>query len=133
MNPGSFIQKYTQNLAFLHDCILGYSKQVICPDCRHKEVILIDRKFIFARLFECQACRLRFRHPLDNQERLETFYQTAYIQGDGITTHLPTRSEWECMVRDGSFGRTFNVDDHPKNLRKLHVKKSYLDQLNNDP
>jgi hypothetical protein len=101
MNPGSFIQKYTQNLAFLYDCILGYSSQVICPDCRHIEVILIDRKFIFARLFECQACRLRFRHPLDNQERLETFYQSAYVQGDGITTHLPTRSEWECMVRNG--------------------------------
>jgi SAM-dependent methyltransferase len=92
-----------QNLSFLVDCISGYTRQPVCPDCNRPEVRLLDRKFIFARLFECQTCLLRFRHPVEDPVRMRSFYQLAYTQEDGITTQLPTKPAWDAMVR-GGFG-----------------------------
>lgn len=101
MRYASLINQGIQSLHFLGHCLTGYSTSKKCPDCGHENVLLQDRKFMFARLYECRACRLRFRHPLDDQSKLEAFYQSTYTQEDGITTDLPTKTAWEGLIRDG--------------------------------
>jgi len=49
----------------------------------------VDRKKLVARLFECGHCKLRFRHPRDEESTLSRFYQEQYSEPDGITTRLP--------------------------------------------
>jgi predicted RNA-binding Zn-ribbon protein involved in translation (DUF1610 family) len=95
------IQQGIQNLDFLAHCLRGYLTSKDCPECGCQNVLQLDRKFMFARLYECRACGLRFRHPLDDQSKLEAFYQSAYTQEDGITTDLPTKTAWEGLIRVG--------------------------------
>lgn len=99
----SAINSLKQNGSFLLKCIKGYAKKPVCPECGVTDPMLIDRKYAFARLFECHQCYLRFRHPLEDPESLESFYQSIYIQDDGITTQLPTAAEWGSLVK-GGFG-----------------------------
>jgi SAM-dependent methyltransferase len=106
----SAISSLKQNVSFLLKCIKGYGQQRVCPQCGNTDLRLIDRKYGFARLFECPQCYLRFRYPLEDPESLESFYQSAYTQDDGITTHLPTAAEWEALVK-GGFGEK-NVDHY---------------------
>jgi hypothetical protein len=58
---------------------------------------MIDRKFIVTRLFACDECRLAFRHPRDAALSAATFYEDDYMEGDGITTTLPSETELEEM------------------------------------
>ena len=123
------------NLIFLASCIRGYANKPVCPDCGLPNVRILDRKYIFARLYECQTCYIRFRHPVESRDQLATFYQHAYFQDDGITTNLPSRAEWEQLVKAGfgekdvshyiSLIRELYADRLPENIRMLDYGASW--------
>jgi hypothetical protein len=80
-----------------------------CPHCGGSTLRQIDRKYIVTKLFECQTCFLRFRHPVDNKNFNEAFYQEDYVQEDGITTDLPGDDELKSMLADNFRGSAKNV------------------------
>ena len=110
------------NLSFLAHCISRYTAKPVCPDCGLPQVRLLDRKYLFARLFECQTCHLRFRHPVETRDQLASFYQHSYTQDDGITTKLPSRSEWEGLMQTG-FGEK-DVSHYISLIKGLYPNRS---------
>lgn len=54
------------------------------------------RKWVL-RLIECENCGLLFRHPLESQEAMTSFYQKAYRQ-PGLTTGLPEPEQLERLA-----------------------------------
>ncbi len=67
-----------------------------------------DRKKLVSRLFECQKCHLKFRHPKDDGQRSFKYYTNEYAESDGITTTLPNKADLEKLVNT-------NFGDTPKN------------------
>jgi len=65
-----------------------YFSDAACPYCKSTSVSVIDRKYIFTRLFECNNCHLYFRHPKDEPGFNADFYQDDYTEY-GITTNIP--------------------------------------------
>lgn len=106
-----------KDLAYLFRSAAGYLSAVACPSCGCGDATLIQRKYVISRLFECRACRLRFRHPRDSQGFLRRFYNEGYEQDDGITTRLPDEVGWQRIVGSG-FGEK-NVDHYAQAVRFL--------------
>lgn len=76
--------------SYLIQSIKNYNKDKSCPNCNKKTYNLIDRKYFFTRLYECQNCNLLYRHPKDTIASNLKFYQEEYQQNDAITTNLPS-------------------------------------------
>lgn len=91
----------SQKFQYLFESARRYTEPVICPFCNTGKAKLIDRKYFVTRLFECNACHLYFRHPVEKQASNETFYQEGYVEDDNITTSLPTVEELEELKKDG--------------------------------
>ncbi len=79
----------SQKIGYLLDCAVRYFSPIHCPSCQSKKHLLIDRKYLVSRLFECKDCGLYFRHPLESAAANRDFYQSDYQQNDGVTTFLP--------------------------------------------
>jgi len=109
--------KDRKDMAYLIRSASGYLSDVECPSCGSSKASFIQRKYLFARLFECGECRLRYRHPRESSRFLSRFYSDAYRQDDGITTQLPDRDGWNEMMRNG-FGEK-NVDHYAESLPML--------------
>lgn len=86
------------------DCLARYCSKRKCPGCGSESLILKDRKYIVARLFECDECGMTFRHPLDSVETNRKFYQDEYVEPDGITTFRPPESELQQLLAGGFKG-----------------------------
>jgi transcription elongation factor Elf1 len=89
----------SQKISYLLYCAMNYATRAVCPSCGSRKSVLIDRKYLVARLFECQNCKLYYRHPSDSIKENLDFYQDAYTEGDGITTYLPPEEELEALKR----------------------------------
>lgn len=123
------IDDLRQNVNFLFRSVLGHVRRPACPDCGPGDHRLVDRKYLVARLFECPHCCLRFRHPADDASGMNSFYQSAYRQEDGITTDLPSVAEWKHMLDKGfgekgvehyvSLFRSFFPERDPSDVRLL--------------
>lgn len=85
----------SQKVSYLIDSVLHYGSPVVCPSCGSTHATQIDRKYMVTRLFECDQCKLYFRHPSDSAEVNKKFYQKEYMEGDGITTYMPSQAELE--------------------------------------
>ena len=77
-----------KKIEYLVNCMLEYGSDSSCPYCHSKDVKVIDRKYFFARLMECNNCHLYFRHPKDNKDESRLFYQSDYEETD-ITRNIP--------------------------------------------
>ena len=87
---------------YLFDSARRFNEPVVCPYCKNKNAQLIDRKYVVARLFECDHCHLYFRHPVDSVEHNKKFYQTNYVESDSFTTTMPKKEELD-ELRDNAF------------------------------
>jgi 2-polyprenyl-3-methyl-5-hydroxy-6-metoxy-1,4-benzoquinol methylase len=90
----------------------AYRTHRACPGCGGENLQLVERKYLFTRLFLCRDCRLMFRHPTDDADASRRFYQSDYAQDDGITTELPDPKQLQAMIADG-FGEK-NADHYRK-------------------
>lgn len=88
-------------LRYLIDSAVRYHSKVACPSCDETNAELIERKYIFTRLFRCKSCELLFRHPIDSETENNEFYQSSYTEGDGITTFLPEQDDLDALLRTG--------------------------------
>jgi hypothetical protein len=109
--------KDRQDIQYLFRSAAGYLSDIECPSCGQSEHVLVERKYLFTRLFECRYCRLRYRHPRESKGYLDRFYDDEYAQNDGITTEMPDEDGWQGMVRSG-FGEK-NVDHYAKTIQLL--------------
>jgi 2-polyprenyl-3-methyl-5-hydroxy-6-metoxy-1,4-benzoquinol methylase len=87
-----------------------YLSPIKCTNCGSQRVEQSDRKYFFTRLFECQDCKLQFRHPVDTKAFNEKFYQEDYVQDDGITTDLPSTELLKQMVNSNFANSPKNAD-----------------------
>jgi hypothetical protein len=107
----------SKEIEYLLRSAAGYLSALKCPSCGSSDAVLIQRKYVLTRLFECNDCRLRYRHPRETRRSLDRFYERGYAQDDGITTRLPDKGEWQAMV-DAGFGEK-NVDHYAEALPAL--------------
>jgi 2-polyprenyl-3-methyl-5-hydroxy-6-metoxy-1,4-benzoquinol methylase len=91
---------FSQKINYLLDSTLRYFEAVKCPYCSSGKHILIDRKYIVTRLFECEDCHLYFRHPQERIIQNKIFYQTDYKEKDNITAFLPDKIELETLINN---------------------------------
>lgn len=94
---------------FIKSTINFFSKKE-CPYCTQNDVNIIDRKYLFTTLLECESCNLMFRHPLDSEKFNFKFYNSDYNQ-NGITTDLPSSVQLKSLI-DSKFANTNrNIND----------------------
>lgn len=98
-----------EKLKYLIRSALNFNSGVACPNCGSSQATQVDRKYFFTRLFECDSCKLQFRHPVDSKKFSQAFYQQNYVQKDGITTDLPSKAELESLIQSGFDKSTKNV------------------------
>jgi 2-polyprenyl-3-methyl-5-hydroxy-6-metoxy-1,4-benzoquinol methylase len=101
---------------YLFDAARRFNEPVVCPFCKTTDAKVIDRKYMFARLFECSHCHLYFRHPVDSVEHNRKFYQKNYVESDSFTTNMPSAEELDELKnnsfnvsKDRSAGRFINL------------------------
>lgn len=110
---------------YLTRTILHYFDKAICPSCQSKDCKVIDRKYIFARLFECNNCHLYFRHPVDTVNENKKFYQEEYKQkGEGITTDIPDKITLDKLKQNNFAGTTKNIQHYVSLFKKLFPNKN---------
>lgn len=105
-----------QRLTYLFDSLKRCWWPAVCPSCGSKNVDVIDRKFLVTTLNDCRECRLCFRHPTDSFEANANFYQSSYVEGDGITTFTPCDAELKSLLHEGF--RSFPAKDATR-IREL--------------
>jgi 2-polyprenyl-3-methyl-5-hydroxy-6-metoxy-1,4-benzoquinol methylase len=91
----------SQKIQYLIDSAIRYNESVECPFCGSREASLLDRKYLFTRLFDCNNCHLYFRHPVEKIKKNKAFYQDEYVEGDQITTSLPSMTELNLLKLEG--------------------------------
>jgi 2-polyprenyl-3-methyl-5-hydroxy-6-metoxy-1,4-benzoquinol methylase len=91
---------YSQKINYFLNSTIRYFAEVKCPFCSSVKHKLIDRKYIVTRLFECEECRLFYRHPLEKISQNKIFYQEQYKEIDKITASLPTEKTLADMIRN---------------------------------
>ncbi|MFN4234178.1 MAG: class I SAM-dependent methyltransferase [Bacteroidia bacterium] len=102
-----------EKLKFISRTLAHYFNKAICPSCKSKNCIVIDRKYLISRLFECQNCHLYFRHPVDNVDFNKNYYQEEYKQkGEGITTDIPLPDELEVLKRNNFQGTSKSISEY---------------------
>lgn len=106
----------SQKISYLLDSVKNFGSTVVCPSCGSQNASQIDRKYVVTRLFECKECRLYFRHPSDSAETNRKFYQKAYMEGDGITTYMPSEGELEELKK---MNFTTDSNRNAERLRQL--------------
>jgi 2-polyprenyl-3-methyl-5-hydroxy-6-metoxy-1,4-benzoquinol methylase len=70
-----------------------------CPACA-ATARLVRRKYLVSALFECEACRLRFRVPKDDPALASDFYNGAYRQG--FSGSIPSAVQLEHILHEGT-------------------------------
>ena len=89
-------------ITYLSRSFANFLSPKICPYCSGSKNKIVDRKFIFTTLNQCEDCNLMFRHPIDTVKFNNKYYQNEYIQCDGITTDLPDEAKLKIMM-DNNF------------------------------
>jgi transcription elongation factor Elf1 len=104
----------SQKLQYLLESAKRYNEPIECPYCKSPSASLIDRKYFFTRLYDCDDCHLYFRHPVEKISKNEAFYQNEYIEGDQITTTLPTNEELNVLQQEGFTHGNKNAERYKK-------------------
>jgi 2-polyprenyl-3-methyl-5-hydroxy-6-metoxy-1,4-benzoquinol methylase len=116
----------SQKLQYLLESAQRYYEPVECPYCSSANASLIDRKYFFTRLYDCDKCHLYFRHPVERLAKNEAFYQNEYVEGDQITTTLPTNEVLSTLQKEGfSYGNK-NADRYKKIFESLFPNNDSL-------
>jgi 2-polyprenyl-3-methyl-5-hydroxy-6-metoxy-1,4-benzoquinol methylase len=105
---------------------MRYSESVECPFCGSREATLIDRKYFVTRLFDCDNCHLYFRHPVEKIKKNEAFYQEEYIEGDQITTALPSMAELNLLKKEGFRHGNKNAERYKEIFNRLFPEATKL-------
>lgn len=92
------MQTLLQKVSYFMSSAFRYHEPLVCPSCGGKKVKLIDRKMLVTRLFDCESCRLYFRHPVEKPQTNFKFYQKQYIEEDDITTKFPSDEELQRLI-----------------------------------
>lgn len=108
-----------QKIKYLVRSAANFFTPVICPNCGASQTVKVDQKYLFTRLFECGHCHLQFRHPVDSNIFNNFFYQSDYVQKDGITTDLPTNEELEKLIQTRFEGSNKNISRVVKLFEQL--------------
>jgi len=100
----------SSKIKYLFRSAFHYFSPIACPNCGERSIVKVDQKYIVTRLFECRLCYLQFRHPSDSVFFSEKFYQSDYVQDDGITTDLPDTQTLKQMLSTNFSGSAKNAD-----------------------
>ncbi|HEY4147658.1 MAG TPA: hypothetical protein VGM41_01950 [Chitinophagaceae bacterium] len=114
-----------QKIQYLLDSALRFGEKVACTNCGSRDCTVIDRKYVFTRLFECNGCHLYFRHPVEKVAQNKAFYQEDYIEKDKITAELPGREELEAMKQNGFSHGNKNAERYHLLFKKLFPGSSF--------
>lgn len=79
----------SEKINFFKRALWSFFFRARCPYCGEISKDVIDRKYLFIRLFRCPRCNLYYRFPVDSKSQNNRFYQKKYKQRDAITTDLP--------------------------------------------
>jgi len=95
----------TQKLPFLRRMIQYRlsGKRAACPHCCGVRLRRVARKRMVLEVYECTACLLLFRWPMETQEEFHRFYQAEYTEG--AITKLPSAQQLD-ELRSGGFAKT---------------------------
>ena len=94
-----------------------------CPYCKSKldsKKYLIDVKFYFTKLVECNFCKLLVRLPTDTISENNSFYQQNYKQG--YTTDCPNFEELDALKKSNFENTERDYSRYITILTKLNVK-----------
>ena len=62
----------------------------ICPFCKSKKNIVIQKKYLVTSLFKCSICHLHFKHPRDSESFFIKHYQKYYKTTNSYMSDLPS-------------------------------------------
>ena len=114
-----------KKIAYFIRSVARYFSPRVCTNCGSTESSQVDRKYLVTQLFECNHCKLQFRHPVDSKVFNNSFYQEDYEQADGITTDLPDSDELQSMINSDFKDSAKNVDDFIRIFDALIKTESY--------
>ncbi|MFM2224638.1 MAG: hypothetical protein RJA07_840 [Bacteroidota bacterium] len=103
-----------QKIDYLLRSALNSTQEKKCPYCGSTDVEKIDSKYIFTSLLSCKKCNFNHRHPKDDEQWLQKFYQKEY----NIETHMtlmPSANEIKKLKED--------------NFPKLRLYDKYIQAL----
>ena len=84
-----------QKIKYLVRSITNLNQEKECPFCGSKKFRKIDSKYLVTTLLSCQDCHLNHRHPKDDPQFIEDFYQVDYSVDTHMMTRLPADNELE--------------------------------------
>ena len=95
----------TQKLPFLRRMIQHRlsGRRAACPHCGGVRLRRMARKRLVLEVYECSACLLLFRWPMETEEEFHRFYQAEYREG--AITELPSAQRL-VELRSGGFAKT---------------------------
>ena len=91
--------KFNQKLGYLNRSILNVNQQKECPFCGSQDLSVVDRKYLFTSLLKCSDCKLKHRHPKDDEKFVKKFYQSDYEIDCHMITKMPVAEELEALKR----------------------------------
>lgn len=117
----------TQKLPFLRRMIRHRlaGRCASCPYCGGKQLRRVARKRLVLDVYECTACLLLFRWPLETEEEFHRFYQAEYREG--AITELPSEDQLRDMSRRRFAGSTLDLSSKIALLRAMVASGRILD------
>ena len=104
-----------QKANYLLRSIANFRQEKRCPFCGSTSLEKVDSKYFFTSLLKCNNCKLEHRHPKDDKEWLNRYYQKEYAIKTHLMTTLPSDEEIEKMKAE--------------NFPSQRSYKQYLDAL----
>jgi SAM-dependent methyltransferase len=100
-------------------------RRAACPYCGGTGLRRVARKRLVLDVFECGACLLQFRWPMETEEEFRRFYQSEYLEG--AITDLPSAERLAEMSRKGFEGTSLDLSSKIELLRVLEPRGRVLD------
>jgi SAM-dependent methyltransferase/predicted RNA-binding Zn-ribbon protein involved in translation (DUF1610 family) len=117
----------TQKLPFLRRMIRHRlaGRRATCPYCGGTQLRRVARKRLVLDVYECTACLLLFRWPMETEEEFRHFYQAEYREG--AITDLPSVDQLQDMARRRFAGSTLDLSSKIALLRAIVPNGRILD------
>ena len=100
-------------------------RRAICPYCGGARLRRVARKRLVLEVYECSACLLMFRWPMETEEEFRRFYQAEYCEG--AITDLPTPERLAEMSGANFSGTPLDLSAKIRLLRALEPAGRVLD------
>ncbi|HQQ96798.1 MAG TPA: hypothetical protein PLX35_06015 [Cyclobacteriaceae bacterium] len=108
-----------QKVSYLLKSTKGYFSPLKCPSCGTVGGMTVDRKYLVTRLIRCKECFLLYRHPVDSPDFNDTYYNSDYVEPDGITTDLPSEQQLAVWKELNFMNSGKNISSHIKAVETI--------------